>query len=131
RPSYAGPASRPPRVDGLSWKGTPSGQGRDRVDGLGRRILVAAFDGWNDAGEAASAALAVLKAEGEYEPVFSVDPELYFDYQYTRPQVSIDAEGRRTLSWPETTILRPSRTTRAPQVWLLTGVEPARAWQAY
>lgn len=101
------------------------------MDGLGRRILVAAFDGWNDAGEAASAALAVLKAEGEYEPVFSVDPELYFDYQYTRPQVSIDAEGRRTLSWPETTILRPSRTTRAPQVWLLTGVEPARAWQAY
>lgn len=101
------------------------------MDGLGRRILVAAFDGWNDAGEAASAALAVLKAEGEYEPVFSVDPELYFDYQYTRPQVSIDGEGRRTLSWPETTILRPSRTTRAPQVWLLTGVEPARAWQAY
>jgi hypothetical protein len=101
------------------------------VDGLGRRILVAAFDGWNDAGEAASAALALLKSEGEYEPVYSVDPELYFDYQYTRPQVSIDAEGRRLLTWPETTILRPRRTTRAPQLWLLTGVEPARAWQAF
>jgi hypothetical protein len=101
------------------------------VDGLGRRILVAAFDGWNDAGEAASSALALLKAEGEYEPVYSIDPELYFDYQYTRPQASIDAEGRRIVTWPETTILRPVRSTRAPQLWLLTGVEPARAWQAF
>jgi hypothetical protein len=60
------------------------------VDGLGRKVLVAAFDGWNDAGEAASAAVAHLRESGAYEPVFSVDPELYFDYQYTRPQVSVE-----------------------------------------
>jgi hypothetical protein len=101
------------------------------VEGLGRRVLVAAFDGWNDAGEAASAALALLRAEGEYEPVYSVDPELYFDYQYTRPAVSMDAEGSRVLSWPETTLLRPAQQTRGTQLWLLTGVEPARAWKAF
>ncbi|MFT4212127.1 MAG: PAC2 family protein [Microbacterium sp.] len=101
------------------------------MDGLGRRILVAAFDGWNDAGEAASAALSLLREEGAYEPVYSVDPESYFDYQYTRPQVSIDPEGNRRLTWPETTILRPVAPGRAPQLWLMTGVEPARAWQAY
>ncbi len=101
------------------------------MEGLGRRILVAAFDGWNDAGEAASAALALLKAEGAYEPVHSVDPELYFDYQYTRPQVGTDADGRRTLTWPQATILRPVTASDDPQVWLLTGVEPARAWQAF
>lgn len=101
------------------------------MDGLGRRILVAAFDGWNDAGEAASAALSLLKEQGEYERVHAVDPELYFDYQYTRPQVSLDAEGRRTLSWPEATVLRPARSARGPQLWLMTGVEPARAWQAF
>ena len=65
------------------------------MDGLGRRVLVAAFDGWNDAGEAASAAVAHLRESGAYEPVFSVDPELYFDYQYTRPQVAIDGDGKR------------------------------------
>jgi len=92
---------------------------------------VAAFDGWNDAGEAASAAVALLREEGAYEPVFSVDPELYFDYQYTRPQISLDAEGRRVLNWPETTLWRPSRRSRGTQLWLLTGVEPARAWQAF
>jgi hypothetical protein len=101
------------------------------VDGLGRRVLVAAFDGWNDAGEAATAAVAALRESGEYEAVHSVDPELYFDYQYTRPHIAMDAEGRRQLTWPETTILRPARRTRGTQLWLLTGVEPARAWQAF
>ena len=101
------------------------------MDGLGRRVLVAAFDGWNDAGEAASAALSLLRENGDYEPVFSVDPELYFDYQYTRPTVATDADGRRSIRWPETTLLRPRRATRGTQLWLLTGVEPARAWQAF
>ena len=101
------------------------------MDGLGRRVLVAAFDGWNDAGEAASSAIAHLRDNGKYETVFSVDPELYFDYQYTRPQVAIDGEGKRTLRWPEATLLKPARQTRGTQLWLLTGVEPARAWQAF
>ncbi len=101
------------------------------MDGLGRRVLVAAFDGWNDAGEAASAALSRLRDGGAYEPVFSVDPELYFDYQYTRPQIATEGDGRRVLRWPEATLLRPTTTTRGTQLWLLTGVEPARAWQAF
>jgi proteasome assembly chaperone (PAC2) family protein len=101
------------------------------VEGLGRRVLVAAFDGWNDAGEAASSALALLREQGEYETVFSVDPELYFDYQYTRPQVAIDADGQRFMKWPETTLMRPVTATRGTQLWLLSGVEPARAWQAF
>jgi hypothetical protein len=101
------------------------------VDGLGRKVLVAAFDGWNDAGEAASAAVAHLRDSGAYEPVYSVDPELYFDYQYTRPQITADADGKRVLKWPEATLLRPVRPTRGTQLWLLAGVEPARAWQAF
>jgi len=101
------------------------------VDALGRRIIVAAFDGWNDAGEAASAAAALLRADVEYEVVHTVDPELYFDYQYTRPQVGLDAEGRRTLSWPEATLLRPVERSDDAEIWLLVGVEPARAWQAF
>ncbi|OZD57865.1 carboxylate--amine ligase [Rhodococcus sp. 06-1477-1B] len=101
------------------------------MDALGRRIIVAAFDGWNDAGEAASAAAAMLRADVEYEVVHSVDPELYFDYQYTRPQVGLDAEGRRTLTWPEATLLRPVERSDDAEIWLLVGVEPARAWQAF
>ncbi|MFJ4038742.1 PAC2 family protein [Microbacterium sp. NPDC090007] len=101
------------------------------MDALGRRIIVAAFDGWNDAGEAASAAASLLRADVEYEVVHTVDPELYFDYQYTRPQVGVDAEGRRTLTWPEARLLRPVVRSDDAEIWLLVGVEPARAWQAF
>ncbi|MEZ3157051.1 PAC2 family protein [Microbacterium sp. BWR-S6Y] len=101
------------------------------MDALGRRIIVAAFDGWNDAGEAASAAAALLRADAEYEVVHTVDPELYFDYQYTRPQIGLDAEGRRTLTWPEAKLLRPIERSTDAEIWLLVGVEPARAWQAF
>ena len=97
------------------------------MDGLGRKVLVAAFDGWNDAGEAASAAISHLRDSEAYEPVFSVDPELYFDYQYTRPQIAIDGDGKRLLKWPEATLFRPLKPTRSTQLWLLTGVEPARS----
>ena len=100
------------------------------MDALGRRIIVAAFDGWNDAGEAASAAASMVRTGSDYEVVHSVDPELYFDYQYTRPQIGSDAEGRRSLTWPEATLLRPAHRTDDPEIWLLVGVEPARAWQA-
>lgn len=101
------------------------------MDALGRRIIVAAFDGWNDAGEAASAAAALLRGDAEYEVVHTVDPELYFDYQYTRPQIGLDAEGRRTLTWPEAKLLRPIERSTDAEIWLLVGVEPARAWQAF
>jgi hypothetical protein len=101
------------------------------VDALGRRVLVTAFDGWNDAGEAASAAVSLLREQGEYTPVFSVDPELYFDYQYTRPQIVGDGEGGRSIRWPDATLYKPTHAIRGTQLWLLTGAEPARAWQAF
>lgn len=102
------------------------------MDVLGSRIIVAAFDGWNDAGEAASGAMAALRAAGDYEQVHAVDPELYFDYQYTRPSTRLDAEGRRELRWPDAVLWRPTRAVGdGPELWLLTGSEPARAWQAF
>jgi len=103
------------------------------MDALGDRIVVVAFDGWNDAGEAASGAIEVLRESGDYELVHSVDPELYFDYQYTRPASRMDASGHRDLHWPEAALWRPRADppADAPEFWLLTGVEPARTWQAF
>lgn len=101
------------------------------MHGLGRKVLVVAFDGWNDAGEAASAALRVMRDAHPYEPVFSVDPELYFDYQYNRPTISLDAAGQRSLTWPEATILRPQAAGRGTRLWQLMGTEPSRAWKSF
>lgn len=103
------------------------------MESLGNRIIVVAFDGWNDAGEAASGAIEVLRQAGEYERVHSVDPELYFDYQYTRPSSQMDATGKRELRWPAASLWRPRDEAQAhgTELWLLTGVEPARTWKAF
>ncbi|CAH0144892.1 hypothetical protein SRABI76_00641 [Microbacterium oxydans] len=103
------------------------------MDVLGSRIVIVAFDGWNDAGEGASGAVEALRAATDYDLVHSVDPELYFDYQYTRPSTRMDAEGHRQLKWPEAALWRPreSGDGTTPEFWLLTGVEPARTWQAF
>ncbi|MBS1905293.1 MAG: PAC2 family protein [Actinobacteria bacterium] len=99
---------------------------------LGSRIVVAAFDGWNDAGEAASGAAEQIDG-GDYDLVHAVDPELYFDYQWARPTLERDQEGNRSLRWPSARMLRPTGPSDAgePRLWLLTGTEPARAWQAF
>ena len=108
-----------------------AGAGEERADVLGSRIVVAAFDGWNDAGEAASRAIAALREDREYEVAHAIDPELYFDYQYTRPTTGMDADGQRRLTWPDATLWRPTSPSEGPELWLLTGSEPARAWKSF
>ncbi len=98
---------------------------------LGDRIVIAAFDGWNDAGDAASSVIAQLRTLGDYEVAHRIDPELYFDYQYTRPSLVTSASGRRKLRWPEATLWRPAADHAEQRLWLLTGAEPARAWKAF
>src|SRR5690606_23808550 len=105
--------------------------GQSRMVSLGSRIVIAAFDGWNDAGEAASSVVSHLRSLGDYELVHRIDPELYFDYQYTRPTISTTASGRRALLWPEAALWRPVGDDTEARLWLLTGVEPARAWKAF
>ncbi|WP_036319055.1 PAC2 family protein [Microbacterium indicum] len=95
---------------------------------LGPRIAVAAFDGWNDAGEAASQAVQALRDEYPSVEIASVDPEAYFDYQYTRPFVRTAADGSRVIDWPEAALHRP---IGPDGFWTLRGAEPARAWKGF
>ena len=101
------------------------------MSALGSHIVICAFDGWNDAGEAASGVISHLRGLGDYELVHRVDPELYFDYQYTRPAITTTSSGRRKLRWPEAALWRPTATHPEQRFWLLSGVEPARAWKAF
>jgi predicted ATP-grasp superfamily ATP-dependent carboligase len=94
------------------------------------RLLVVAFEGWNDAGEAASGAVNALKEQLEVLPILEIEPEDYFDYQFNRPTVALDENGRRELIWPSVTIFGPV----APEpgsVYLLTGTEPSRGWKTF
>jgi hypothetical protein len=104
-----------------------------RPDGLRAPALVAAFEGWNDAGDAASGALRLVKDAGEYVPLFAVDAEQYYDFQYTRPMLSIGEDGRRSLAWPGTQIFGPADTSVDAEsaLYLMIGTEPSRSWKSF
>ena len=73
------------------------------VPELRNPVMIAAFEGWNDAGEAATAAVDHLVDIWDAEPIAALDPEDYYD-QVNRPRVVLD-EGRRRISWRTTRIL--------------------------
>jgi hypothetical protein len=96
------------------------------------RILVVAFEGWNDAGEAASGVVQALKDQLDVYPIAEVDPEDYFDYQFNRPTVEVDDEGARQLIWPSVTIYGPAQPSSASaSIYLLLGTEPSRGWKTF
>jgi len=115
---------------------------------FGGRILVVAFEGWNDAGEAASSAVRTLHDHLEVFALLTMDSERYYDYQYTRPSASFDDNGNRVLAWPTTTLFAPLvpsprgsspadaarlsvSDTTVGNLYLLLGVEPSRNWQTF
>lgn len=97
------------------------------------RVLVVAFEGWNDAGEAASGVVETLRAQLDVAPIAEVDPEDYFDYQFNRPTVEVDEDGNRGLVWPGVTVYGPTEPSVEPgaSLYLLLGTEPSRGWKTF
>ena len=113
------------------------------------RLLVVAFEGWNDAGEAASGAVRTLREQLDLVPLTEVDPEDYFDYQFNRPTVSLDDDGNRRLNWPSVAMFAPASPVstaiadlasdaqlgvtgnNGDNVYLLVGTEPSRGWKTF
>lgn len=93
-------------------------------------VLLAAFDGWNDAGSAASSAIDHLAREWEAFTVDTFDPEDYHDFQVNRPITMIDDDGVRRLEWPDTTV-SVARTPMGRRVVFVQGVEPSLRWRSY
>lgn len=103
---------------------------------LAGRILLVAFEGWNDATEAASGALRTISDQLKAQTLEAVDPEDYYDFQFARPMLELDDEGNRSLSWPGTELLQASTEglkayPGAKDLYLLLGSEPSRRWISF
>jgi predicted ATP-grasp superfamily ATP-dependent carboligase len=94
-------------------------------------VMVAAFEGWNDAGEAASAAVDHLHQVWGAHEVAQLDPEEYHDFQVNRPVVSTEDDGRRVISWPTTRISVATTPVTGRTVVLVHGIEPSMRWRRY
>ena len=100
------------------------------------RTLVVAFEGWNDAAESASAAVKFMAEALAAEVVGQVDPEDYYDFQFTRPSVAFAPDGSRNIIWPSTEICAPAREVidanpEFAKINLLIGTEPSRRWKSF
>ena len=102
-----------------------------RPDGLRAPALVAAFKGWNDAGDAASSAVGFVGGALGAERFATIDPESFFDFQNTRPMVRLVDGVQREISWPEVEIYE-ARAAGAPRdLVLVSGSEPAYRWRGF
>jgi predicted ATP-grasp superfamily ATP-dependent carboligase len=102
-----------------------------RPDGLRAPALVCAFKGWNDAGDAASAAVQFVGASHNATRFAQIDPEDFYDFQATRPRIKLVDGRTRELSWPSVEIYE-ARIPRAPRdLVLLTGPEPSFRWRSF
>lgn len=101
-----------------------------------KRTLLVAFEGWNDAAEAATQAVKMIADELDAEPCQSIDPEEYCEFHYARPTVYFDEAGDRQLRWPATELLKPSALAASERpelanLYIMLGIEPSLRWRAF
>jgi predicted ATP-grasp superfamily ATP-dependent carboligase len=93
--------------------------------------MILAFSGWNDAGEAASAAIEHLASIWPVQRIGEFDTEEFYDYQNNRPIVSVDESFNRSLTWPTTTVRGVSLPNYDRDLILVSGVEPSLKWRTF
>lgn len=94
-------------------------------------VMLIAFEGWNDAGEAATGAVDHLINVWQAEEVFEIDPEMYYDFQVNRPQFHSVEAGNRTVLWPSTTFHVARIPLAHRDVILVRGIEPNIRWKSF
>jgi proteasome assembly chaperone (PAC2) family protein len=98
---------------------------------LRRPVLVAAFRGWNDGGQGASLAGAYLAKQWDATRFAEIDPEGFYDFQATRPQVSLVDGVTRQLDWPENAFYHAPIPGSDRDAIILLGVEPNLRWKTF
>jgi proteasome assembly chaperone (PAC2) family protein len=94
-------------------------------------VLVAAFEGWNDAADVASGVVEHLELIWDAEPLAELDSEDYYDYQVNRPTVRQVDGVTREIQWPATTLSVCSPPGSDRDVVLLHGIEPNMRWRRF
>ncbi|WP_020497779.1 PAC2 family protein [Sciscionella marina] len=96
-----------------------------------KAILVAAFEGWNDAGDAATTAVEHLQLIWDAAPLTELDPDDYYDFQVSRPTVRMVDGITRSIEEPTTRVTHATPPDSETQVLLLHGLEPNMRWRQF
>jgi proteasome assembly chaperone (PAC2) family protein len=98
---------------------------------LRRPVLIAAFEGWNDAGDAATSAVEHLQDVWAAEAVCAIDPDEYYDFQVNRPHVQLEDGETRRITWPTTRFSIARLPGEERDVVLVRGLEPNMRWRGF
>jgi predicted ATP-grasp superfamily ATP-dependent carboligase len=98
---------------------------------LERPVLIAAFRGWNDGGQGASLAGAYLARAWAAVEFAAIDPESFYDFQATRPTVSLEDGYQRRIDWPENTFMYAPMPGASRDAIIMLGVEPNLRWRTF
>ena len=94
-------------------------------------VLVCAFKGWNDAGEAASSAIHFLIDSFSADEIAHLDPEDFYDFTAVRPTIRLDDGHTRSIDWPDNSFHAAVVNGADHDVILMQGVEPSLRWRAF
>ncbi len=109
-------------MDHVRWHDRPK---------LHRPVLVAAFEGWNDAGDAASGAVRYLRDRWGARPFAALDPEEFYDFSTTRPEVRLSEGITREIVWPVNEFSAATLPNGSGDVAVLLGTEPQLRWRTF
>jgi predicted ATP-grasp superfamily ATP-dependent carboligase len=102
-----------------------------RPDGLRAPAMVCSFQGWNDAGDAASTATSFLARSLDAERFAQIDTEEFYDFQSNRPHVKIDETSARVISWPSVEMLEARAPRAHRDLVIVQGAEPSMRWRSF
>lgn len=94
-------------------------------------IMIAAFEGWNDAGESATGAIAHLLTVWTHQQLAITDPEEYYDFQVNRPSIRVDEKVVREIIWPNTIVYAVSTPHLENDFLIVKGIEPSMRWRRF
>jgi proteasome assembly chaperone (PAC2) family protein len=103
----------------------------EEIDDLVDPVVIAAFEGWNDAADAASSVIDHLIRVWDARIIGAIDPEEFYDFQVNRPVVGVDALGHRRITWPSTQVAVASPPDLDRDVILIRGIEPNMRWRQF
>ena len=103
----------------------------EEMEPLDDPVVIAAFQGWNDAADAASAVVDHLMSVWDARVVGAIDPDEFYDFQMNRPGTALDDRGHRRITWPSTQLAVASPPGLGRDVVLIRGIEPNMRWRQF
>ncbi len=98
---------------------------------LRRPVMITAFRGWNDGGQGASLAAGYLAKVWSAARFADIDPEQFFDFQATRPHVSLEDGETRRVEWPDNAFYHAGVPGLGRDAVLMLGIEPNLRWRTF